>query len=256
MKIKPSTIVLLLIASTIAGGLYYHEAKIVPQQKAAAEKKLQLFTFTAESIKSLLIKTPAHTIQLERTPKPAIPTASAAGLATWHLKIIEVAANSLPSSEPEETIPEPDPNEENNPENNEEINPENPEPTTSPAPAAANTPTAIPAMEPYVSFLLEQLVKGRAERIINASQERIQEYGLDKPNATIEITLSNKEMHKLILGKREFTGKLIYAQIDPPAPTTGAQPVFLVSENFENAINRPLDEWKQPPEAETTPQNK
>ena len=246
MKIKPSTIILLLLATVVAGGLYYHEAKIVPQQKAAAEKKLQLFTFTAESVKSLLIKTAAQTIKLERTPKPAIPTASAAGLATWHMKIIEVAANSLPSLSPEETIPEPDPNQ--------EINPQNPEPTT--APAAANTPTAIPAMEPYVSFLLEQLVKGRAERIINASQERLQEYGLDKPNATIEITLSNKEMHKLILGKREFTGKLIYAQIDPPATTTGAQPVFLVSENFENAINRPLDEWKQPPEAETTPQNK
>lgn len=248
MKIKPSTIILLLLATAIGGTVYYHEAKIVPAQKAEAEKKLQLFTFSAENVKSLLVKTAAHTIQLERTPKPAIPTASAAGLSTWQLKIIEVAASPLPSLPPEETTPEQNPNN--------EIPPENPEPKTSPEPTAANTPTPIPAMEPYVSFLLEQLVKGKAERLITATPQLIQEYGLDKPNATIEITLNDKQTHKLLLGKREFTGRFIYAQIDPPPTNTEAQEVFLVSENFENAVNRPLDEWKEPPETETTPQNK
>lgn len=232
--------ILLLLATAIGGGVYYHEAKIVPQQKAAQEKQLQLFTFTAETVKSLLIKTPAQTIKLERTPKPAIPTAAAAGLSTWQLEIIEVAASSLPSLEPEETSSQPEPDDEDTT--------DNPEPTTSKEPTAANTATPIPAMEAYVSFLLDQLVKGKAERIITATPQLIQEYGLEKPKATVEITLSNKQIHKLILGKREFTGRLVYAQIDPPPTNTGEQQVFLVSENFENAVNRPLDEWKQSPE--------
>ncbi len=246
MKIKPSTIILLLLATAIASGVYYHEAKIVPSQKAAAEKKLQLFTFTAETVKSLLIKTAAQTIKLERTPKPAIPSAAAAGLSTWQLKIIEVANRSLPTLPPEETTPKENPND--------EITPENSKPTTSPEPTAVNTTNPIPAMEPYVSFLLDQLVKGKAERLITATPQLIQEYGLDKPNATIEITLTDKQTHKLVLGKREFTGRFIYAQIDPPPTNTEAQQVLLLSENFENAVNRPLDEWKDPPE-QAPPQN-
>jgi hypothetical protein len=106
-----------------------------------------------------------------------------------------------------------------------------------------------PANEAYVSFLLNELAKGKSDRQITATAQQIQDYGLENPRARVEVTLQNGQTHRLLLGGRDFTGSNLYAQADPPdgEPTT-SRPVLLVSPNLENAVDRPIEEWIQPPE--------
>jgi len=106
-------------------------------------------------------------------------------------------------------------------------------------------PTRTPASAPAVSYLMDLLVKGN-ERTIQVPATQLQEYGLDQPQATIGVKLKNQQTHQLILGKPNFNHSFLYAQADPPAKLTGNVNVLLVSTDFENAVNRPLSEWKSP----------
>ncbi|MFM5998722.1 MAG: hypothetical protein ACKPCI_25825, partial [Dolichospermum sp.] len=66
----------------------------------------------------------------------------------------------------------------------------------------------------------------------------------DKPVATIDIKLKNQQSHQLILGKAEFNNRFLYAQAD----TNQNLNLLLVSQDFFNAVNRDISEWKQIPE--------
>lgn len=109
---------------------------------------------------------------------------------------------------------------------------------------------AIVANDAYISFFFDNVIEGQQERAIAATTQLLKDYGLDNPQATVEIVLKNGQTHKLLLGDRDFTGSFIYAQVDPETTVNAEQQVFLVSTNFENAIDRPVEEWKQPPESE------
>lgn len=106
------------------------------------------------------------------------------------------------------------------------------------------TPNQTPASDAAVSYLMNLLVKGKSDRAVQVPAAQLQEYGLEQPQATIEVKLKNQTNHKLILGKPDFNRNFLYAQADSPAKPTGNVNVLLVSTDFENAVNRSLSEWK------------
>ncbi|MEH1948114.1 MAG: DUF4340 domain-containing protein [Nostoc sp.] len=108
------------------------------------------------------------------------------------------------------------------------------------------SPISGPANDAIVSYLMDLLVKGNSERTLSTPAKQLGEFALDSPQATINITLKNRQSHQLILGKSNFNGRFLYAQADPAAKPDGNINVLLVSTDFANAVNRELSEWKQP----------
>ncbi|MEH2165678.1 MAG: DUF4340 domain-containing protein [Nostoc sp.] len=108
------------------------------------------------------------------------------------------------------------------------------------------SPISGPANDAIVSYLMDLLVKGNSERTLSTPAKQLGEFALDPPQATINITLKNRQSHQLILGKSNFNGRLLYAQADPAVKPDGNINVLLVSTDFANAVNRELSEWKQP----------
>lgn len=108
------------------------------------------------------------------------------------------------------------------------------------------SPLESPASNASVSYLVDLLV-GQAEKLNLPTQNatitpsQLAEYGLDQPTATINIELKNKKRHQVILGKTNFNDTSLYAKTDTP------NRIYLVSKDFANAVNRQIDEWKQPP---------
>jgi hypothetical protein len=96
-----------------------------------------------------------------------------------------------------------------------------------------------------VSYLMDLLVKGRIERILSIPANQLPEFNLDQPQATIDIKLKNQQRHQIILGKSDFSGNFVYAEVDPHLPQNGNINVLLVSHDFTNAVNRQLSEWEQ-----------
>ncbi|MBW4494029.1 MAG: DUF4340 domain-containing protein [Oscillatoria princeps RMCB-10] len=123
-------------------------------------------------------------------------------------------------------------------------------PAASPNPAekqakGSDTP-GVPASDAPVAFLLNLLTTGKSDRtlVMTDPAKQRKEYGLDEPVATVEVKLKNQQSHRLILGKPDFNGTFLYAQSDPPPDKSENIEVLLVSPDFQNAVNRPLSEWK------------
>ena len=107
------------------------------------------------------------------------------------------------------------------------------------------SPSDSPASDASISYLLDLLVS-KSTRTLPIPSAQLGEYGLQPPQATVEIILNNQKTHRLILGKPDFNRSFLYAQTDPPTQSNGQVDVLLVSTDFENALNRSLAEWKQP----------
>ncbi|WP_353932695.1 DUF4340 domain-containing protein [Okeanomitos corallinicola TIOX110] len=105
------------------------------------------------------------------------------------------------------------------------------------------SPISANANDAIVTYLMDLLV-GKGEKITSTTSNQISEFGLDKPLATIEIKLKNQQSHKLIIGKSNFSNSLLYAQIAPGNNSDENMQLFLVSNNFANAVNRELSEWQ------------
>lgn len=107
------------------------------------------------------------------------------------------------------------------------------------------TPGQTPASDASIAFLLDQMATARSSRSITVSADEAAEFGLDEPLATVEVTLGDEETHELVLGGYDFNRTSLYALADSPDEAEELT-VFLVSPNFENAVGRPYEEWKQP----------
>jgi len=108
------------------------------------------------------------------------------------------------------------------------------------------SPISAPANDAIVSYLMDLLVKGKSDSTLSTPAKELGEFALNPPQATINITLKNRQSHQLLLGKSNFNGRFLYAQTDPAAKPDGNINVLLVSTDFANAVNRELSEWKQP----------
>ncbi|MBD1995717.1 DUF4340 domain-containing protein [Leptolyngbya sp. FACHB-541] len=120
------------------------------------------------------------------------------------------------------------------------------------------------ASDASVAYLLNLLATGESDIILTVPATDAAEFGLDEPTATINVVLDNQETHQLILGSANFDNSAIYAQADPEADSepepateegnseqTADAPeisVLQVSPDFENAVNRPLEEWRSQPD--------
>lgn len=240
MKFQRSTLLLLFLAVSFTGAVYFYEVNVVPSQEAAQENQKQVFTFQEDQVKSLVLTTEERTLRFQRG---AIAESREPGEPLWIMEVIESTTNPVENLTPE------------NPETTE--NPENPETTETPEPTPATPaiPATYPANEAYVAFLLNELVRGKSDRVLSATPQQIRDYGLENPQATIDITLRTGETYQLVVGNRDFTGSNLYAQVDPRPGTLLAQSVLLLSTNLENAVDRPLEEWIQTPE-ESIDQNR
>ncbi|MBD3880352.1 DUF4340 domain-containing protein [Phormidium tenue FACHB-886] len=105
-------------------------------------------------------------------------------------------------------------------------------------------PDKVPASDASIAFLLNQVATGKSQRSFTVKGGEREEYSFHQPLATIEVTLNNQETHKLILGGYDFNRSNLYALADPPADSQADLKVLLVSPNFENAVSRPLADWK------------
>ncbi|MBE9177418.1 DUF4340 domain-containing protein [Oculatella sp. LEGE 06141] len=106
-------------------------------------------------------------------------------------------------------------------------------------------PDAAPAADASVAYLLNLLVTGRSAQPITVAASDQAEFGLNEPLATISVTLQNNETHRLVLGGYDFNRSFMYAQVDPPTEASEELEVRLVSTDFNSAVRRPTDEWKQ-----------
>ncbi|MBD1821045.1 DUF4340 domain-containing protein [Cyanobacteria bacterium FACHB-DQ100] len=106
-------------------------------------------------------------------------------------------------------------------------------------------PEVAPANESSIAFLLNLLTAGKSDRTFNVPAARKSEFGLDQPSATVDVKLSNQKNHRLVIGKPNFNRNFLYALVDPPADINQDLSVLLVPINFQNAVDRPLSEWKR-----------
>jgi hypothetical protein len=105
-------------------------------------------------------------------------------------------------------------------------------------------PDKIAASDASIAYLLD-LLAGKSDRTFTALASDRESFSFHQPLATINVVLNNQETHRLLLGGYDFNRSFIYALVDPPAALSGDIKVFLASPSFENAVNRPLEEWKQ-----------
>ena len=110
------------------------------------------------------------------------------------------------------------------------------------------TPEVFPAEEAAIAFLLSRLTTdGLVKKtIIDAADQ--EEFGLQVPLATVELTLTNGSTHLLVLGDVDFSGQNYYALVDPDTIPLSNEAeeveVAIVTETIFNGTDRPLEEWK------------
>lgn len=118
-------------------------------------------------------------------------------------------------------------------------------------------PDSTLANDASVAYLLNLLATSKRQQTLTIPVAKQAEFGLDKPLAIVEVKLNNQQSHRLVLGKPNFDRSALYALVDPPANPTGDLSVVLVSIDFQNAVTRPLKEWKaKEPKPETKPEAK
>jgi hypothetical protein len=186
MKFPRTTLTLILLALGLGTFVYFHEIKGSTQREEFKKNQQKIFTFTADDVQSLTIKTKDITLNLERSTKPEPPK--------WVIK----------------------------------------------------SPISEPAKNAIVSYLMDLLVKGKSEKNLAIPDNQLSEFGLDKPQATIEIKLKNQQIHKLIFGKPNFNNSFLYAKVESAVKKNdNLNILLLVSKDFTNAVNRDLSEWKE-----------
>ena len=107
-------------------------------------------------------------------------------------------------------------------------------------------PDQVAASDASIAYLLD-LLAGKSDRTFTALAADRESFSFHQPLATVEVVLNNQEAHRLLLGGYDFNRSFIYALVDPPAALSGDIKIFLASPSFENAVNRPLEEWKEVP---------
>ncbi|MBE9145045.1 DUF4340 domain-containing protein [Planktothrix mougeotii] len=130
------------------------------------------------------------------------------------------------------------------------------------SPWKITTPTQFLANPASVDYLLMELLKNQSIpsdpnsgiQKLTVSPDKIKDYGLDTVTDKIDIKLKNNTTYQLRLGKKDFQGKSLYAQINSPQPTPKDMTVLVISDEILSAMNRSLEDWKLPPETPKIPQ--
>lgn len=205
MKLQKTPLILLAIALLLGAFVYLYEVQGKPQRETAQAQTAQLFVFKEEEARSLTLTTPTQTFAFAKTPAARVASAPKA----------QLSAPKAQATAPTETLV-----------------------------WAMTAPDRAVANDASVAYLLNLLATGKRQQTIAVPAAKQAEFGLDKPMAIAEVKLANQQTHRLILGKPNFNRSGLYAQVDPPAQSNADRSVVLVSTDFENAVKRPLAEWK------------
>lgn len=121
-------------------------------------------------------------------------------------------------------------------------------------------PTQAIAEEGAVAFLLSRVLTDAPLRQITIASDQQADFGFDQPTAEVELKLQDGATHRLILGAPDFSGNSFYALVDPetfPLPIGATEvPVYIISRDIANGVERPLAEWKaatDPPTGTASP---
>ncbi|MEO1068337.1 MAG: DUF4340 domain-containing protein [Cyanobacteria bacterium J06638_6] len=104
-----------------------------------------------------------------------------------------------------------------------------------------------------IAFLLSRLNTDSPLQTVTMQPDQFTEFGFNAPEGIVTMTLQDGTEHELILGGPDFSGGANYAIVDPdpwPPETGQAASVLVVTRDVANGINRPLEEWKMPLEAQ------
>jgi hypothetical protein len=116
--------------------------------------------------------------------------------------------------------------------------------TERPNPWQAIKPESFTANEATITFLLNLFANSQPKREFTISANHLGDYGLARSFARIEIELQDGRKQAIILGNTsDLNRDLIYATIKPQLAPEELE-IFLVSKNWQYAIDRPLSEWK------------
>ncbi|MCL2931451.1 MAG: DUF4340 domain-containing protein [Trichodesmium sp. MAG_R03] len=185
MKIKRTTLILMLTALALIGFVYLYEIRGTQQQTEIQEKQKQVFDFESEQIQTITIKQDSETLTLKRDEE--------AEEKTWNI--------------------------------------------IGPLETKADLQT--------VEFLLYELTNLKSNRSITTSVSQLSEYGLEKPEITLEIQLKDGKTSRLFLGQPDFNGNFIYSQLEPKGEPSEEIFVLLLSVNFKNVLTKPVAEWEK-----------
>ncbi len=118
------------------------------------------------------------------------------------------------------------------------------------------SPDQAVANDASIAYLANLLATGMSDRTLTVPASDKESFGLQSPLATIEIKLEDKTTHTLVLGGKNFNQTALYALVDTAlvdtalvdTPETATDlSLRLVSPDFENAVSRSLEDWKQSP---------
>ncbi|WP_373528497.1 DUF4340 domain-containing protein [Nostoc sp.] len=73
MKLPRTTLILILLALGLGGFVYFYEIRGATVREETKEQKQQIFSFAADDVQSLRVKTKKLTLNLERNPKSSNP---------------------------------------------------------------------------------------------------------------------------------------------------------------------------------------
>ncbi|GGA01709.1 DUF4340 domain-containing protein [Okeania sp. KiyG1] len=190
MKIKRTTLILILTALALGGFVYFYEIRGKQQQAELQEQQKQVFNFESEEIQAITIKQESEILTLTKDEN--------AEEITWKI--------------------------------------------TAPVEKEADLLT--------VEFLLDQITGLKSDRSINTPVSQLSEYGLEKPEITVEIKLQDDKTRRLFLGKADFDGTSIYSQVEAEGEPPKEVSVLLLSVNFKNVLTKPVAEWEKQEKSE------
>ncbi|MEO1591488.1 MAG: DUF4340 domain-containing protein [Cyanobacteria bacterium J06632_22] len=98
-------------------------------------------------------------------------------------------------------------------------------------------PEATLAEPAAVAYLLNILTTDPSLQTLTATPEQVAQYGLDEPDAVIELVLADETTHTVKVGGTDFSGDNRYVQVDE------GETVYVVSGGLTNGIERPVAEW-------------
>ncbi len=73
MKFPRTTVILILLALGLGGFVYFYEIQGATQRQEVKDQKQQIFSFTADDVQSLTVKTKDMTINIERNSQSSSP---------------------------------------------------------------------------------------------------------------------------------------------------------------------------------------
>ncbi len=109
-------------------------------------------------------------------------------------------------------------------------------------------PEALDASDGAVAYLLNLLATESSRETFSMAGDRKAEFGLDRPTAIVNVTLQSGQSHVFVLGAPNFNSTQFYALTDTP-PNADPLPIQVVTSDFGPAVTRPLAEWKYTAEA-------